>query len=154
MGSNIKNLNMLKTISCLSLLPLFLSGCNPVTQAQSNPEENYKIGNEVVNIQVRELPKNWKGESTCKKGNQTREYAVFSTLAPTDTSTFDFTVKIPGLDGSSTINFELKGRKVVGYSPNGTKFTGEFSNNFSSISYSAPPRSKDGLQCFVNMIES
>lgn len=141
--SNEKAVNKAVMACATSML---LVACNEATMAS----EHVSVSKEVAKVDASGLAKNWKGESICSKGSDFRSDAVFSTLIPTGPSSFEFIAEIPGLEGSSTINFNKAGVAVSGVSPNGAKLSGRFSNNYNSFFYTGARRA-DGLKCVVNM---
>ena len=125
---------------------LMLAGCNNTTATSVSIAES----SAVTTTKTSSLARNWKGETTCRKGSASRSYAVYSTLISTGPSTFQYIVEIPGRQGTSTINFDLSGNKVSGLAQSGAALQGTFSNDFNNLTYSAPRRA-DGLKCVIDM---
>lgn len=126
---------------------MLLAACNEAAMAT----EHVSVSKEVAKVDTSSLAKNWKGESTCRKGSAFKSYANFSTLIPTGPSSFEYIVEIPGLEGTSTINFNIAGVEVSGVAPSGVRLSGRFSNDYNRLSYSAARRA-DGLKCVINMV--
>lgn len=131
---------------------LFVTAAMSLAACNNTAETSVPIAesNAVTTIQTSSLARNWKGETTCRKGSASRSYAVYSTLISTGAKTFQYIVEIPGRQGTSTINFDLSGNKVSGVAASGATLQGTFSNDFNNLTYSAPTRA-DGLKCVIDM---
>jgi len=127
-------------------LASLITACNDT----SGRVEPVAVNAPSMSILAANLPRNWKGETTCSKGRESRSYAVYSTLLPIGPDTFDMIVEIPGMEGTSTIEFKLEGSNVSGTAPNGSSLKGSFINGYNDLRYSSPKR-QDGLKCIVNM---
>lgn len=140
------SLSINKTSFMLISAALMLAACNNTAETNAPLVES----STVKTIETSSLARNWKGETTCRKGSASRSYAVYSTLISTGTNKFQYIVEIPGRQGTSTINFELIGNNVSGLAQSGAALHGTFSSDYQNLTYSAPRRA-DGLKCVIDM---